>query len=94
MSVSTKYRKSTPALTALLVTFGRAFAIVTVTAANVVLIAARAWLPMALTGALLSFIWYGNAQAANRHTTRAHQFAYAAGAGLGTVTGAWLASWL
>ena len=78
----------------LLVTFLRAFAIVTVTAGNVVLIAARAWLPMAVTGALLSFIWWGNAQAANREKGRAHQVAYAAGAGLGTVTGAWLASHL
>lgn len=73
-------------------TFLRAFAIVCVTAGNVVLIASRAWLPMALTGGVLSFLWWGNAQAANRETSRAHQLAYAAGAAAGTVTGAWLAS--
>jgi hypothetical protein len=78
----------------LLVTFARAFLIVSLTAANVRLISAGRWLPMFLTGAALSWVWWGNSRCANRESGRLPQLAYAAGAGLGTLTGAWLAGWL
>lgn len=73
-------------------TFLRAYAVVTITAANVVLIQRHAWGAMFVSGALLSWIWWTNTRTANRRDGRAHQLAYSLGAGCGTLTGAFLAS--
>lgn len=70
--------------------FGRAFLIVMLTASNVKLIAASAWLPMFVTGTALSFVWWGNTRAA-AVGGRADRIAYALGAGCGTICGAYLA---
>lgn len=73
--------------------FCRAYLIVTLTSANVSMIANHRWLLMALTGGLLSYVWVGNTRAAVG-TGRGWRLMYAAGAAAGTVTGAWLAGWL
>ena len=73
--------------------FGRAFLIVMLTASNVQLIAAAAWVPMFVTGTLLSFCWWGNTRVAAVGSSR-DRLAYALGAGCGTVTGVWLARWV
>lgn len=72
-------------------TFLRALLIVTLTSANVRLVAAGRWAPMFVTGAALSWVWWGNARLAGREDGRQHQAAYALGAGVGTLLGAWLA---
>ena len=71
--------------------FCRAFSIVTVTSANVVMIThGRGWWMLA-TGTLLSWIWVANSRAIIRWDLPWTREAYAAGAGLGTVAGWWLA---
>jgi hypothetical protein len=71
--------------------FLRAFLIVMLTASNVKLIAAGAWLPMFVTGTALSWVWWRNTQTAATSTGRFDRAAYALGAGCGTVCGAWVA---
>ena len=73
--------------------FFRAYLIVTLTAANVSMIANHRWWLMAATGGLLSYVWVGNTRA-TVGTGRGWQAAYALGAACGTVTGAWLAGWI
>jgi hypothetical protein len=74
----------------LTLTFLRGFAIVTVTALNVSLIADRNLRAAFVAGAVLSWIWWGNAQAAQDRRGAARA-CYALGAGLGTVAGIMLA---
>lgn len=71
--------------------FCRAFLIVSLTGANVALIADRAWGPMFLTGCSISFVWWGNTKLSVASGRTAH-LAYSLGAGCGTVTGVWIAS--
>ena len=78
----------------LLRVFGRAYLIVSLTGANVAFIASRQWAAMWLTGVAISFVWWTNSRVANRTDGPLAQWAYAIGAGCGTVTGVWLASHL
>lgn len=71
--------------------FFRAYLIVSLTGANVALIADRAWGPMFLTGCAISFVWWGNTKLSVASGRTAH-LAYSLGAGCGTVTGVWVAS--
>lgn len=68
----------------------RAFSIVTMTALNVVQVAQHHYPQAFCTGSLLSYIWWGNAQTAARSDNSAAQWAYALGAGMGTITGMFL----
>jgi hypothetical protein len=69
--------------------FLRAFLIVTMTAMNVKLIARGMWVPMFISGGLLSWIWWENTRMANNGGRR-QQIGYAVGAACGTITGAWI----
>ena len=73
-----------------LVIWWRAFSIVTCTALNVTQIAGGHYGRAFCTGALLSFIWWANTRTAARSEHPAAQWAYACGAGCGTVFGMWL----
>jgi hypothetical protein len=68
-----------------LVLWLRAFAIVTATAANVVFISSGNWAAAFVTGWIISALWYTNVNQAVR--VPGGWFAYALGAGCGTVTG-------
>ena len=78
----------------LLVLFGRAWLIVTLTALNVGLIARRAYPLAVCTGFGISFVWYTNTRKAIEDRSRAAQVAYSLGAATGTGTGMVLAAWL
>lgn len=71
--------------------FGRAFAVVSLTAMNVRFIAAGAVLPMFVTGAGISAVWWFNTRTAARSDLPGAWLAYSAGAGCATVCGWWLA---
>lgn len=71
--------------------FGRAFAIVVLTAMNVRFIAAGAVLPMFVTGAAISAVWWHNTRVASHSALPGAWLAYSAGAGCATVCGWWLA---
>jgi hypothetical protein len=68
----------------------RAFSIVTCTALNATQIFAGHYGAAFCTGSLLSFIWWSNTRKAARSDVATAQWAYAFGAGCGTVTGMWL----
>jgi hypothetical protein len=65
----------------------RAFLIVAATAMNVTQVAGGHYGRAFFTGAFLSFIWWGNTRAAVWIDSRGAQWAYAFGAGCGTVAG-------
>lgn len=67
--------------------FFRALLIVTLTSLNVVEVSRGFYLNAFFTGGVLSFVWWGNTRTASRTEGRAAQFAYALGAGCGTVLG-------
>ena len=69
----------------------RAFNIVFLTSMNVVFIARSRWIWMAVTGFLISWVWWWNTQAAAYTPGWASAAAYATGAMIGTLAGAWLA---
>ena len=71
--------------------FGRAFAIVVLTAANVRFIAAGHVLLMFVTGCGISWVWWTNTQTAASTRRRGAGLAYGLGAGCGTVVGWWAA---
>jgi hypothetical protein len=68
----------------------RAFSIVTVTAVNVTQISGGHYAAAFCTGSLLSFIWWANTRTAARSELEAARWAYAFGAGCGTVVGMWI----
>ena len=78
---------------ALALLFGRGWLIVTMTAANVGLIAHTAYLPAIIVGFGISFVWYTNTGRASDDRSRAAQVAYSLGAAAGSGTGMWLAGW-
>jgi hypothetical protein len=69
----------------------RGFAIVFLTATNVVNITQRHWVVMFLTGGAISLVWRWNARNAVRVDSFAADVCYAFGAAVGTVSGAWVA---
>ena len=71
--------------------FWRAFAIVFLTAMNVVNISSGQWVKMTITGFGISWLWWSNAQEAVDHRDRKSQYAYACGAATGTLVGAFTA---
>ena len=78
---------------ALALLFGRGWLIVTLTAANVGLIAHAAYLPAIIVGFGISFVWYTNTGRASDDRSRAAQVVYSLGAAAGSGTGMWLAGW-
>jgi len=74
--------------------FCRAFAIVFLTAANVVFITHMQWIAMAVTGFGISWVWWENTQMAVDFRERKSQLAYASGAAAGTLVGAGIANQL
>ena len=77
-----------------LLLFWRGFLQVSLVAANVVLIARGHYAGMFAVGALISWVWFGNAREAGRSELPGAALTYALGAGLGTVTGAILSRYL
>lgn len=71
-------------------TFGRGFAIVTVTAANVAQIAGRHYGGAFVCGFLISWLWFINARTAAHDNMAGAREVYAAGAACGTVAGIWI----
>ena len=71
-------------------TFGRGFALVTVTAANVSQIAAGRYGGAFLCGFLISFLWWRNARGAAVEDGPYLRECYALGAACGTICGMWL----
>ena len=71
--------------------FGRGWLIVTMTAANVGMIAHGAYAPAIVVGFGISFVWYTNTGRASDDRSRAAQVAYSLGAAAGSGTGIWLA---
>lgn len=70
--------------------YARGFAIVCLTAINVVNVTHRHWLPAFVTGFGISLVWRWNARNAVRLDTRTADAVYALGAACGTVSGMWL----
>lgn len=71
-------------------TFGRGFALVTLTAANVSMIAAGRFSGAFLCGFLISWVWWTNARGTVIGDGPWLREAYAAGAAMGTICGMWL----
>ena len=76
---------------ALALLFGRGWLIVTMTAANVGMIAHGAYGQAMVVGFGISFVWYTNTGRASDDRSRAAQVAYSLGAAAGSGTGIWLA---
>lgn len=74
--------------------FLRAFTIVTCTALNVTQVSAGHFAAAFVTGGALSWVWWGNTQAASRSDDPLAGHAYALGAACGTVCGMGLGRWL
>jgi hypothetical protein len=74
--------------------FKRAFAIVFLTAANVVNISHSQWILMTLTGFGISWLWWENTQCAVDYRNKLSQCSYAGGAAVGTLVGVWVAQLL
>lgn len=73
--------------------FGRGWMLVTLTACNIRQIASGHYARSFAVGAAISAVWWLNARTAGHDGGRWMWLAYALGAGCGTVTGMWLASW-
>jgi hypothetical protein len=71
----------------------RGWLIVTLTALNVTQIAAGRYVAAFLVGMAISGVWWFNSRNAAHSEATGAWFAYAFGAGLGTVTGMWLGKW-
>lgn len=71
--------------------FGRGMMIVTLTASNIRQIAAGHYGRAFCVGMAISAVWWWNARTAGHDERRGLWLAYAFGAGVGTVTGMWLA---
>ena len=78
----------------LLGVFLRGWWIVMFVASNVHNVAHVAWVPMFVTGTMVSLNWWLNARAAMRVDHPFGALAYGLGAGVGTVTGVWIGEWL
>jgi hypothetical protein len=74
-------------LSAYLSLFGRGFAIVALTAANIVQITRGRYVGAFLFGAGISYVWWLNAHSAAHSDLKYAQVTYALGAGCGTVCG-------
>lgn len=74
-------------LQALGLVFGRALTIVTCTALNVTQVSGGHYISAFFTGGLLSWVWWGNTQAASRSEDKLAGHAYAFGAAVGTMIG-------
>jgi hypothetical protein len=70
--------------------FGRSFLQVALVAANVVQLAKGQYIGSFIVGTAISWLWFGNAREAGRNDLPGAAFAYALGAGFGTVTGLFL----
>lgn len=70
--------------------FLRGFVIVTCVAWNTRHVAALEYGAAFLTGTILSLVWWGNSKTAASSEVRGARFAYALGAGVGTLFGMWL----
>lgn len=70
--------------------FLRGFTIVSLTAANVVNLTQHHWTAAFLTGGGISLVWRWNARNAIEVRTLAADLAYASGAAVGTLCGAFL----
>ena len=68
----------------------RGFLLVALVAWNTRNIAAADYGMAFLTGCAISAVWWGNSHTAAHATVPGARWAYAAGAGLGTVAGLWL----
>ncbi len=75
---------------ALAVIFARGWLIVTCVAWNTRHVAALEYHAAFLTGTVLSLVWWGNSRTAAQSDVKGARYAYALGAGLGTLTGMWL----
>ncbi len=74
----------------LLKAFARGLLIVTLVAWNTVHVARLDYGAALLTGTALSLVWWGNSKQAASSMVAGARWAYALGAGLGTVCGMWL----
>jgi hypothetical protein len=70
--------------------WSRAFLIVSLTAGNVVNVSRGHYFMAFITGGSLSYVWFGNAQAASRSVSRYDAVVYAFGAACGTAAGMFL----
>jgi len=70
--------------------FVRGFLIVALVALNTRHIAALDYSRAFLTGCAISFVWWGNSKSAAHVEVRGARWAYALGAGAGTLFGMWL----
>lgn len=70
--------------------FGSAFVIVALTAANVRLVSQGRYLAAFCTGGALSWVWWHNTNLAVHAALLGGGEAYALGAAVGTVLGAWV----
>lgn len=73
-------------------TFGRGFALVSLTAANVGQIAAHRYGGAFVCGFLISWLWWRNARGAAHDDVAGVRECYALGAACGTAFGIWLVS--
>ena len=74
--------------------FLRGFTIVAITACNVVLVAGGHYASAFISGGLLSWVWWYNANHAARDNSSLAAASYALGAATGTVTGMAIGRWL
>jgi hypothetical protein len=71
----------------------RGWLIVSLTALNVSQIAAHHYSSAFVVGTAISLVWFGNSRHAAHSDAPGARWAYALGAGLGTLTGMYLGTW-
>ncbi len=73
--------------------FGRGWLIVSLTSLNVVQIAQHHYGSAFVVGTAISLVWFGNSRHAAHSEVAGARWAYALGAGLGTITGMYFGTW-